>query len=247
MAIFEAIQAFQTTLPILAAQAPTAQAVAAQAAQAIQAVPSASIAFMGLSAAISAGAPVALFLALRKRFGLKAAPLLTGAGAFILFALILENFLHELVLRPAADGSIALRAERPALYVLYAALAAGVFEETARFLSFKLLKKSYGGLGAGLAYGIGHGGIESVLLVCLPMSSNIIASAMANAGDYGALGDMPQLPELFAALSSIEPLQFLLGGLERLPAIAIQISLSMLVWLAASNPGKWLLYPAAIA
>jgi uncharacterized membrane protein YhfC len=201
---------------------------------------------MAVSAVLSIGAPVALFLALRKRFALRAIPLLVGGGMFVAFALILENALHALVLRPAADGTIALRSN-PLLFMLYGSFAAGIFEETARFLAFRLMKNKYGGLGAGLAYGIGHGGIEAVLLAGLPMISNIAASVLANTGEYERLGDPAQLSELFAALAGTDSWLFLAGGLERIPAIAIQMSLSLLVWISVNKPGRWRLYPIAIA
>ncbi|MDR0538038.1 MAG: YhfC family intramembrane metalloprotease [Tannerellaceae bacterium] len=57
---------------------------------------------------------------------------------------------------------------------------AGLFEETARFISFKILKKKYNGIGTGLAYGIGHGGIEAVLLAGLSMIVSIVFCIMIN-------------------------------------------------------------------
>jgi uncharacterized membrane protein YhfC len=209
-------------------------------------VPSLSIAFMAVSGLISFGLPVALFLVWRRRYGLKVLPALVGAAAFILFAMVLEGITHQIILRPRADGYIALAADSPALYVLYAVLAAGVFEETARFLSFRLLKKGYGGLGTGLSYGIGHGGIEAVLLTGLASLNNIVVSAMVNSGNTAALGNDPAVLNGIAALAATEPTLFLVAGLERVLAISVHISLSMLVWCAVTVKGKLWLYPAAI-
>ena len=72
-------------------------------------IPVLSIVFIGVSAAVSIGLPIALFFAFRKKYGLKIVPMLVGAAAFIVFAMVLEQLLHYFVLRPGPDGSIALR------------------------------------------------------------------------------------------------------------------------------------------
>jgi uncharacterized membrane protein YhfC len=162
---------------------------------------------------------------------------LAGAAAFFLFALVLEQGAHTVVL-----GRFALRS-KPVLYVLYGVLMAGLFEETARFISFHILKKRYNvyGINTGLSYGIGHGGIEAILLAGIAMIANIVYGIMMNAGalDEGTLGQV-------AVLASTAPVMFLVAGLERLSAIAVHISLSVLVFYAVSRRDKWWLYPAAI-
>lgn len=54
------------------------------------------------------------------------------------------------------------------LYVLYGALAAGIFEEIPRYYVLKIMdkKKSLGTYDA-LQYGLGHGGFEMTILVGL--------------------------------------------------------------------------------
>jgi len=199
---------------------------------------------MGISAVIAIGVPVLLFFIFRKRFGLRVVPVLVGVAAFIVFALILEQLLHLIVLRPDAGGKIALMSSNPLLYVLYGIFAAGVFEETARLVSLSLLKKKYTGIGTGLSYGIGHGGIESVLLLGVTMISNLAVSIMVNTGAAGALPE--QIRTQIPLLAGTSPFMFLVGGFERLSAIAIQISLSLLVWYAVSRKGKLWLFPLAI-
>ena len=48
---------------------------------------------------------------------------------------------------------------------LYGGLMAGVFEETGRYVSFKWFLKKETRIQDGLSYGIGHGGIEAMLIV----------------------------------------------------------------------------------
>jgi uncharacterized membrane protein YhfC len=52
--------------------------------------------------------------------------------------------------------------------------------------------------------------------------------------------------ETTAALVETSPYMFLVGGLERVFAVTIHISLSVLVWYAASRKDKVWLYPAAV-
>lgn len=209
-------------------------------------VPTLSILFMAVSAIISIGLPILLYLYWRKRYALRLVPALVGAVAFTLFALVLEQQLHMLVLRPDAEGGIALR-NNPFLYVLYGTLAAGVFEETARFASFSLLRRKHKGFGTALSYGIGHGGIESILVCGVTMIANIAFSMTLNANGPESLSSLPQSAAAINALQSSAPTLFLFGGLERVLALTMQISLSVLVFYAVYASGKRWLYPAAIA
>jgi len=201
-----------------------------------------SMIFMGVSVVISIGLPISLFLILRRKYELKIVPLLVGVAAFIVFALILEQLLHMLVLRPV-NGVIELM-NNPLLYVLYGIFAAGIFEETARFLSLSLLKKKYKGIGTGLSYGIGHGGIESAIIAGVSMISNIVLSIMINSGTASALGDSAQAQ--LTSLVNTAPHMFLIDGFERILAIIMHISLSLLVWFAVDRKDKWWLFPTAI-
>jgi uncharacterized membrane protein YhfC len=206
-------------------------------------VPQASIAFMTLSLLIAVGLPVALLIAARLKFKARIVPVLVGAGVFVLFALILEQLLHLVVfniLGLSVSGA-------PVVYVVYAILAAGVFEETGRFIAFKLLRKKYRGVETGLAFGIGHGGAEALLLVGLTMVSNIVLSIMINNGSIDALGNSEQIALGVNALTDTAPVMFLLSGIERAFAISVQISLSVIVWCSVNHPRKTWLFPVAIA
>ena len=209
-------------------------------------VPVLSIAFMAVSAIISLGLPITLFIVWFKKYDLKFLPMFVGMSAFLLFAIILEQIMHAIVLRPNADGSVDLIKNSPWLFILYGIFAAGVFEESARFLSFKLLRKKFNGIGVGLSYGIGHGGIEAVLIAGLAMVSNIIASIMFNTGNAEALGTDPAVLTQLNVLATTSPAMFLASGFERIVAISAHISLSIFVWCAVTVKGKVWMYPAAI-
>jgi uncharacterized membrane protein YhfC len=205
-----------------------------------------AIVFMAISAAISIGLPVFLAVIFRKKYNAKIIPMITGIAGFILFALVLESSIHTVVF-----GNFALR-EKPLIYIVYGIFMAGIFEETARFLSFQILKKKYDGIGTGLAYGAGHGGIEAIVLAGLPMLNAIICSIMLNTGNMEALtaqlqGDaLEQLNAQMTAIVTTSPYLFLLGGIERIFSIAVQFSLSIIVFYSVYRKNKLWLYPFAI-
>jgi uncharacterized membrane protein YhfC len=204
-------------------------------------ISSAVMAGMAFAAVVAFGLPIGCYLVLRRRLGLKFIPTLVGAGVFIVMVLVLEQTLHAFVLQPAADGSITLIKTNPALFVLYAVLAAGIFEETGRFVAFKLLRKRYQGVRTAVSYGIGHGGIEAILLVGLNMIAYLVLAAMINMGSGATLPTA-----VTDLLAQLDLSNLLLGGVERVFAIAVQLSLSVLVWVAATQSGKWWLYPVAV-
>ena len=103
-----------------------------------------------------------------------------------------------------------------------------------------------------LMYGAGHGGFEAVVVVGLTMINNIVWSFMIRSGRIAELTESLSGDQLTLTQQSIGLLietpsyQFLLGGIERLFSIFLQISLSVLVWFSVKWEGKLYLYPAAI-
>ena len=205
-----------------------------------------SIIFMAISAFVSIGVPVAIFFVFRKKYDAKYIPMITGAAAFIIFALVLEQSVHLVVLK-----NFALK-EKPVLYILYGIFMAGLFEETARFISFNILKKKYDGISTALSYGVGHGGAEAILLAGASMITNIVFCVIINTGNTEILTGKLQgeaLEKMNTAISTListAPPMFLLSGLERIFAICIQISLSVLVFYSVYGKNKTWLFPLAI-
>jgi len=213
-------------------------------------VPSLSIAFMIITCMISFGVPIALFLYLRLVQKADIYPFFAGCTVMLLFAFILESGAHNIVLSspagPVIRGNVLL-------YALYGGFMAGLFEETGRFLAFSFALKKYRSKNVNaLMYGAGHGGLEAMVIVGLTMINNIAWSSMINSGRIAELtgslsGDqLAQAQQSIALLISTPSYHFILGGVERLLAIALQISLSVLVWFASKWEGKLYLYPVAI-
>ena len=204
-----------------------------------------SILCMGASAAVAIILPIVLLIWFQKGFNAKFIPALVGAASFILFALVFEQALHSVVLRPESIVST-----NTILYILYATLAAGVFEETGRLISFLAIRRKYPGAQNALSYGVGHGGIEAVLIVGLTMVSNIALSIALNTGKLDNL-NLPGIASidhetLREAIGSAAPTTYLLPGVERIGAIALHIALSVLVYYAVMQGGRFWLYPISI-
>ena len=186
-----------------------------------------------------------------KKHNANVATILIGAGVFVVFALVLESLVHQIVLKGPRGAAIQ---GNVLYYALYGGLMAGLFEETGRFLAMKfLLKKEPTAPKAGVSYGLGHGGVEMMLLFGLSMISTFAMAVMINAGQTETL--LSQVPaeakdQLVAQLDQIKDASagsFLLGLWERFSALILQVSLSILVWAAARKGGKWLwLFPVAI-
>ena len=187
----------------------------------LQSVPALSLVANGILLLIALIIPAGLFLFIRKRVEGKKLPFFVGCGTFLLFALVLEGLCHTIIL---GGGRAEALMAKPLLYGLYGGFMAGLFEETGRFLAFKtILKKAKDDDGTALMYGAGHGGFEAFYLLVVSAVTNLV------------------LPSQTA-----NPFYPLLGIIERIPAIAIHISLSVLVWFAAKKKDKLYLYPLAI-
>ena len=206
-------------------------------------IPTGTFVVMGVAGLLSILLPFIFILILRRRFKIQWIPILIGAGIFILFAMVLEQITHMLVLRPEVDGTIPLITDSPWLYVLYGVLAAGIFEETGRLFAFLLMKRKYKVVDSAVSYGIGHGGIEAIIVVGLGMLNSIIIGIMINSGG----GIAESLPAGTAEILTGTPVyMYILSIIERVFAITVHIALSILVWIAVMKKAKWWLFPLAI-
>jgi uncharacterized membrane protein YhfC len=208
-----------------------------------------SMVFMAVSAVISIGLPVALFIFIYKKYNAKFMPMIAGVAAFVIFALVLEQAVHAAVL-----GRTAIMQNMP-LYILYGVFMAGIFEETARFITFKIFKKTlekkYRGIETGLSYGVGHGGIEAILLAGTTMIGNIIFSVTINSGNVETLTSkldgnaLANMNYAINALVTTAPYVFAFSGMERMMSITVHIALSILVFYSVYKEKLWL-FPLAI-
>ena len=208
-------------------------------------VPVSSLITIAICAVIGIAVPILLSWWMVRKYDVKVRTILIGAGVFVLFALVLETILHQVVLKGAIGPTITGNVW---YYALYGGLAAGIFEETGRFLAMKfLLKDEPSGARTAVAYGIGHGGIEMLIIFGVSMISNLVIASMINLGQADTiLSALPaeaqaQMQGTFAQFETSTPGTFLTGVWERVSAIILQVGLSVF------KGGKWLwLFPAAI-
>ena len=207
-----------------------------------------SIIGMCVSLLLAIGLPIGLMIYARTK--LKANIIWAGIGAvvFIVFALVLEQILHSVMINQfgeALTGNILIKA-------IYGGLAAGIFEEVGRFIFMNLFKKHNLSKQNAFMYGVGHGGIEAIILVGLTYISNLITSFMINAGTFEAsllsLDEQTREATLnqVSLLWTSHPSVFYMAGVERVLAITLQICLSYIVYRAVKD-GKIQLLFLAIA
>lgn len=203
---------------------------------------------MALAGIFTVALPLGLGIFFWKRTGGRWRFFFLGCVIFPVFAMVLEQQVHRLLLGgplgPALQGNLWL-------YALYAGLMAGAFEECGRWLAFKLTLRWSRGPEDALMYGAGHGGIEAVLLAGMTMLNNIIISLALNRGGLAAVEDfMGPIPE--AGMAAIQGMAAAPAGLyfwtafERLSAVGLHIALSVLVYTAVRKRGEWYWFPAAI-
>ena len=210
-------------------------------------ISTASIMGMMFSLIASIGLPITLGIIVYKKTHAKVSSCFIGAGIFVVSALILEQILHVIIL--AITGA-ALQ-NHVLLYGLYGGLAAALFEETGRLVAMKFFMKNSIDKGNALMYGVGHGGVEAVLLVGLVYVNNIVTSVMINTGGMQLTMEQldPALQE--ATYQQLQPLwqspayMFYMAGVERVAAVVLQICLSVLVYKCVKT-GRKKFYAGAI-
>lgn len=162
-----------------------------------------------------------------------------GALVFLVFQLLTRiPLLNALSTQPWFRQM----AENPLLIGLFLSLTAGLFEEIGRWLAFRFVLKDRRQIKNGVAYGVGHGGFESVVLVGLTYINNLVYANLINSGQFETL-IAPQLgpaaETLRQQLVESPPLLFASAGVERIFAITLQIALSLVVLLGVRR-GKFL-------
>lgn len=129
---------------------------------------------------------------------------------------------------------------------IFLGLSAGLFEEGARFLAFRFWAKEARSWGKGLMVGIGHGGIESILVGFLTLLNVGVLATMRDGALLNRL-TAEQLPLVQAQIDAIFSAPWhliLMGAMERLFAVVFHLSATLLVlqslirkqsrWLAAA-------------
>ena len=182
------------------------------------------------------GIPLGLGLYLNRRWSLSWRFFLVGAVTFI-GSQVLHIPFNLLLLAPIADKLGLIGAEQflpIAIYAILLGLSAGLFEEGARYIVYRLWLKDVKRWEEAVFFGAGHGGVEAVLLGGLALFAFFQATAYRDA-DLTRLVSPQQLDLARAQLDAYWTAPWyaaILGAVERSLAIVIQICLAVLVFQA---------------
>ena len=186
---------------------------------------------MFMTLVLSIVVPIAAAIAITKRWKNVFGVVVAGAMTFFITQMVLRIPLLQLLL-PRFGWYKAFSA-RPVAFLVFLSFSAALFEETGRFLAFRLLLKDRLAYQSGVAFGIGHGGIEAILLVGATYMNNIVFSFILNAGKLETFLEGKLDPATVAyigkALETTAPGSFLAAGVERVLTMAFQIALSVLI------------------
>jgi Predicted membrane protein len=204
-----------------------------------------------LAALIEIGLPVTLALIVVRRFKVAWAVVLTGVLTFIGSQVVHIPLLQIPVLLQKLGVAVTLPQYWPVwAYALYLGLFAGLCEETARLVGFKILKRKSKAedFKGGMALGIGHGGVESVIIGGVVLTSLIVALVYSNIPQTatGAAAEAAKSvqAQMAAFWSTPWHLPFA-GAVERITAISSHLLMTMLVWKTVMRGKAWG-YPLAV-
>lgn len=201
-------------------------------------VSTASIASMLFTLFVTGILPVIVMLVFAivyRKKGVLPAWLLGAAGFFIMQVIIRLPIISLISVIPGFQVFVE---KFYILYIFILALTAALFEVAARFCVAKILQKKLNPE-KGLATGLGHGGIEAMVLIGMTYVSNLVIAIMINTGFYreilfqvssaGSSDVIPQLMDAQRVLITTSPVLYLLAGYERILTMFFHAALSLIV------------------
>ena len=159
--------------------------------------------------------------------------LLGAAGFFVTQMLIRVPILTVLQTNPAFQS---FSVNHGFLYAFTLAFTAGLFELAGRFCVAKLMKNNLT-FHRSFAAGLGHGGIEAMLLLGLTYLNNILYIVMINTGVFDGIVDQAALTgidvsalwQVKDALLTTPPALYLVAIYERILAMVCHLAMTLIV------------------
>lgn len=197
------------------------------------------VAAMALAALATTLGPVAVAAWWARRTRVPVSVALWGAVVFVVSQVVLRlpwQIPLGVWLGPRIKGHWALGVA----WIAASALTAGLFEETGRWAGYRWLVKRERTFRVGVMFGIGHGGVESMLLVGLNLGVSAVLYVLF------ASGHAPAMPpeaasKVVEALSALHPVDLLAATLERAMALTFHVAASLLVLQCFTRGSKrWL-------
>lgn len=201
-----------------------------------------------LNAALMIVLPIILGIVLVRRFKTRWSLLLWGALVFIVSQGIRLPLLYGLTALLA--GKDVMSKEAAVIFnIVFLSVTAGIFEESGRWLGYRFLVRDARTWEDGVTYGAGHGGGEAIILGGLAGLA-VINMVLLQSMDLSTLpltaDQQAQTAASVAAFWSAPWYMSLLGAVERVFALCLHISLSVMV-LQCFVRKNWLWWLAAIA
>ena len=143
---------------------------------------------MGIGAFIAIVVPIVIAIVWCRKKKEPFTTVLIGAAAFMLFAVMIEKTIQNILIIPGQMGlpetpvSMFINA-RPFLLAFLLGLFPGVFEETGRLIAFKTILRKRTWRETSISYGIGHGGVEVVFAVGISLIAYIALGFAINSGE----------------------------------------------------------------
>lgn len=159
--------------------------------------------------------------------------LLGAAGFFVMQIVIRMSILKVFSVRPGFNEFVS---EKFVLYCIIMAFTAALSEVIARYAVAKFLSRNLT-FERSLAAGLGHGGIEAIVIIGMAYLNNLIYAGMINGGTFdtvveqtAALGvDTTALVNIKDSLVNTSSAIFLLAGYERILTMILHVALSLVV------------------
>lgn len=208
-----------------------------------------ALAGMAVTAIVSTALPVGVFLAARRSMMLSLRNVVVGAVLFVLFARGLEWVIFESTPRIAPQLGVWFMAHAPVL-ALYGAVVSGVVEEGGRYLGLRYLARPREQTGTAVAYAIGHGGAEAIIVGVLGVFSALVVGVLINAGQLDSALDSYVSRTTLVQMRGLEHVtgpMMAIGGVERIGSFIFQFALTLVVWRSIRTNAPWLFAAAVLA
>ena len=219
-----------------------------------------AFAALGVGAVLAIILPITIALIWRFKKKERFTTILIGVAAFVLFAMIIEKLIQNVLIFPTQmmlpDHAVSRFINaRPLLWALVVALFPGVFEETGRLIAFKTVLRKRKNRETSISYGIGHGCGEAMILLGITYIEYIVFAVMINLGTFQTVIDQAaaqapdQINTVYALAGQIASFSMASLGValfERVFAVLFHIGASILVFYACKDKKKIWLYPLAI-
>lgn len=194
---------------------------------------------LATSAAVASFGPLALAFWVRRRFGVGLLPFVLGALTFIVSQCVLR-LPWQIPLGLWVTRRIAGHPWEQVAWLSASALTAALFEEVGRYVAIRLLVKGERSFRVGVMMGVGHGGIESMLLVGVSLGvTTLLYVALGRGVSLGM--DAATTAKVSESFAYLTPAGALAGGVERVLSVPFHVGMSALVMEGfLRNQRKWL-------